>query len=95
MKVDTTTPFGREAAKSRSLYDGIQYRFEFPNGYGASVVRHTYSYGSNAGLWELGVTVDEHLTYESPITDDVIGYLTETDVAETLDRIAALPAVTS
>lgn len=93
-----TIPFGdtHTPAETRPLYDGIQHRYRFPNGYGASVVRHYGSYGSDQGLWELAVTVnaeDDRLTYATPITDDVLGRLTEADVASTLNAIAALPEV--
>lgn len=41
---------------SRVVYDtGIQYLVFYPNGYGASIVQHEFSYGGNRGLWELAV----------------------------------------
>ena len=71
---------------------GIQHIYEFPNGYGASVVRNPYSYGNESGLMELAVLgPDGSLCYTTPITDDVLGYLTPEDVGSTLDAIAALP----
>ena len=76
------------------------YRFE--NGYGASVVRGPWSYGGPDGLFEAAVLRqsddDDHrwpIDYSTPITNNVIGHLTEEDVQATLARIAALPAVTS
>ena len=33
-----------------------------------------------------------HIVYDTPITGDVLGHLTEEQVAETLASIAALPA---
>lgn len=70
---------------------GSRWKFDFPNGFGASVVND--GYGGDAGLFELGVLDrDGRLTYDTPVTDDVLGYLTESDVAEALDLIAALPA---
>ena len=70
---------------------GTQNKYEFPNGYGASVVKHDYSNGHEEGLWELAVLgQDGHLCYSTPITDDVIGWLTDEDVQRTLDQIAAL-----
>jgi hypothetical protein len=70
---------------------GIQYHFKADNGYGASIVKHRFSYGNEDDLWELAVTdKDGNLCYDTPITDDVIGYLTEQDVNDTLDQIAAL-----
>lgn len=76
----------------RSVMGGVQRRYEFPNGFGASVVRHEGSYGNRQGLWELAV-LDRagHLTYDTPITDDVIGHLSEIEVTALLYRIAALP----
>ena len=76
---------------------GEHHWFNFPNGYGASVVRFSVggfggSYGAESGLWELAVLDSAgHLTYETPITDDVLGYLSDAEVADTLDKIAALP----
>jgi hypothetical protein len=72
-------------------FRGIQARTEFDNGYGASVVKSTYSYGGSNGFYELAVTADGRLCYDTPITDDVVGYLTPGDVTELLGRIAELP----
>lgn len=78
---------------------GIQRLFRFDNGYGASVVRFWGSYGYAAGKWELAVIRWEAdsfgrrftLCYDTPITDDVLGWLSEEEVAEKLGQIAALP----
>ena len=80
----------------RKLNGGIQKIYEFKNGYGASVVRHIGSYGSQLGLWELAVVIINDynngnpifdLCYDTPITDDVIGYLTEKEVLKLLKKI--------
>lgn len=80
--------------KREPLFDGVQYLFRFPNNYGASIVKHLGSYGSRRDLWELAVIYfdgDEwDLTYDTEITDDVEGYLTDQDVLELLRRIQAL-----
>ena len=65
-----------------------QRRYAFPNGYGASVIND--GYGSEQGLFELAVLKDGHLTYQTPITNDVLGRLTAEEVESTLDKIAAL-----
>ena len=75
--------------------DGIRHAFMFPNGYGASVVKHKFSYGYEDDLFELAVIKnyddgDYHLCYETPITDDVLGYLTNDDVLKTLKQIKEL-----
>lgn len=70
-----------------------EYRkvFTFPNGYGASVVSHQYTYGGKEGLFEVAV-LDRHgdLTYTTPITNDVLGYLSFAEVGETLEAISQL-----
>lgn len=80
--------------KKKSLFDGVQYLFRFPNDYGASVVKHLGSYGHDRDLWELAVLVFDgdmwELTYDTEITDDVEGYLTDQDVLDLLERIRNL-----
>lgn len=75
---------------------GTQKLYRFDNDLGASVVRHQFSYGNTDGLWELAVIRwdgddDWQITYETPITEDVIGHLTDADVEALLALIAALP----
>lgn len=88
--ITTDKIFGFEPSWSRERYDGVHYHFYFDNGYGASVIRHEYSYGGDQGLWELAVLAGDLLCYNTEITDDVIGYLTEEEVEELLNRIKAL-----
>ena len=84
-------PFEHPASAHKHLLGGEQYRFKFDNGYGASIVRHCGSYGGGNGLWELAVTDHSgELLYDTPITDDVLGWLSEQDVASTLDAICRL-----
>lgn len=71
--------------------DGTQWLFAFPNGYGASVIND--GYGRREGLLELAVlNADGHIAYCTPITNDVLGWLTPDDVARVLDQIEDLPA---
>lgn len=65
---------------------------EFANGYAASVVCGPWTYGGEKGLFELAVMHDGKLDYTTPITNDVIGHLTEAQVEELLAQIEALPA---
>lgn len=78
-------------------FDRVQYIFRFGNNYGASVVKGHGTYGYERDLWELGVIYfyrpdknNYHLTYDTPITDDVEGYLTDEKVRELLKRIKEL-----
>jgi len=66
-------------------------RIMFDNGYGASVVIGPYTYGGEDGLYELAV-LDSNgkLTYDTPVTDDVEGYLSEEQVTDLLIKIQQL-----
>ena len=77
------------------LLDGtdMQHLYLFANGYGASVVQNRHSYGHNDGLYELMVLKDAVPCYDTPITSDVVGYLTADEVTELLRQIKALPTV--
>jgi len=77
--------------KKVKIHDGHGYIYEFDNGFGASVVKHSGSYGSDKGLYEIAVLdSDGDLCYSTPITDDVIGYANEDKVLDTLHRIKSL-----
>jgi hypothetical protein len=63
----------------------------FDNGYGASVVVGPHTYGGEDGLYELAVLDSNgNLTYETPVTSDVEGYLSEDDVTKLLEQIQNL-----
>jgi hypothetical protein len=80
---------------TRSLNGGSQKVYRFPNGYGASLIEGGFiAYGGR----EIGVLRffgegwdDYHLNYDTPVTSDVLGYLSEDDVPRILDQIASLP----
>lgn len=73
------------------------YEFRFKNGYGASVIRGPYSYGGPDGLFELAVLKRNRryprywdVTYDTPITSDVLGNLEVDDVVKVLEEISKL-----
>ena len=70
--------------------DGIQKVYQFPNGYGASVIKHKGSDGYDKGLWELAVLHEGELCYDTEITGDVIGYLNDPEVDNILGQISRL-----
>jgi len=71
--------------------NGVAARIMFKNGYGVSVVCHSFSYGGKNGLYELAVLdTDGEITYETEVTDDVIGHLTPEQVTETMAFIQVL-----
>jgi len=91
----------REPDFERPCNGGIQKVYIFPNGWGASVVRHSFSYGHEDGLWELCVLKytgsgdinkwkNWHLNYDHPVSQgDVRGYLSEDDVDRLVSEIEA------
>ena len=83
---------------------GTQKLWRFENGFGASVIQFkmmTGRYGSYTDddtEWELAVIKFEDgdddetftLTYDTPITDDVIGHLQGKDIVKILKKIQKL-----
>lgn len=66
----------------------------FPNGYGVSVIIGTFSYGGDEGLYECAVLKgkegNSELCYDTPITNDVIGYCDENKVTKIMKQIQDL-----
>ena len=77
-------------------FRGTQAILRFRNGYGCSIIQHDQSYGNEYGLYELAVikfTSDRWgITYDTPITDDVLGSLPTERIMELLPEIYSLPA---
>lgn len=87
--------FKYKAREINSINGGEQHLFKFMNGLGTSVVRHSISYGGEQGLWELAVIElkgedDWNITYDTEITDDVLGHLSIEEVNNILERITDL-----
>lgn len=87
---------GRQIRNQNTPYHMVQYVFEFPNEYGASVIKGNYTFGGSQNLWELGVIAfnedgEFYLDYETGVADDVVGYLTDVDVWKLLKQIKELP----
>lgn len=88
-------------------YGASVVRFKMPSSLSFGLLARTCadnetygSYTNNENEWELaviedikgeGLGVDYKLTYDTPITDDVIGHLEEDDVEKILLKISQLP----
>ena len=74
--------------------DGVAARHFFQNGYGVSVVRFPGSYGYEEGLYEVailkGLEENWEICYDTPITDDVIGYQSVEDIDNLLSQVESL-----
>ena len=78
---------------------GAHYIFKFPNGYGASVIKHIGSYGFSEDLWELaaikfhGLTEQMHdpdgwvICYIEKLDLNIEGSLTDEEVRKLLGDI--------
>lgn len=75
-------------------WEGTQAVKFFENGYGVSVIMSPYSYGGPDGLYEIavikGLEDEWEICYDTPITDDVMGYLTKEDVETVLNQVEKL-----
>ena len=76
------------------IHNGVQALVFFNNGFGASVVKSDFSYGGKEGLYELAVIMGDEdvweITYDSGVTIDVLGYLSEDEVEKFLNKIESI-----
>ncbi len=86
-----TTAFEELTFQPHPMGMGQQCIVQFSNGYGASIVQGPHTYGGSQGLYEIAVFgKDGNITYDTPITNDVLGYLSTQEVTETLKKIKEL-----
>ena len=71
---------------------GLYYYVEFPNGYGIDITKHNGTYGRESDLWEIAVMKDGDCCYDTPITDDVIGWLTDAEALHYAIEVMKLPS---
>lgn len=76
--------------KPHSIGNGVQAVMEFENGYGVSVVKFNGSYGYDQDLWEVAILYKGALTYNTHITNDVLGHQTEQDVTNVMEQVQLL-----
>ena len=79
--------------ETRELHGGIQKIYKFPNGYGASVVKHEGSYGYNLDKWEIAPLGERNEFIGISVLgwhDDVRGHLNDPQVDRILKQIADL-----
>ena len=84
-----------EEHKARSAGFRTHAVMLFENGYGVSVITGGSARADDEGPYELAVLRHEGdkrycLCYDTPITDDVVGYLTVDGVTELMRRVQEL-----
>lgn len=70
---------------------GIRARHTFPNGYAVSVIQGPHTYGGERGLFECAVVHSGKLIYDTPVCNDVDGWLNPEQVSNFMQRVADLP----
>ena len=84
---------GNIDVKNIPSLDGVAYfamHINFPSLYGASIISKPGSYGYEQGLYELAVLYDGIITYNTDITDNVVGYITEDEAVDLVKRISKI-----
>jgi len=64
----------------------------FDNNYGVSVLFGSCFYSNGIDTYEVAILFDGALTYNTEITSDVIGHLSEDEVTEIMEMVQSLPA---
>ena len=67
-----------------------QARMDFDNKYGVSVITGDSAYTSDSEPYEVAVMLNGSLTYDTDITDDVIGHCTEKMVTDIMKKVEKL-----
>lgn len=80
-EIDGITAIDNEIYKG-----GPHVTVSFANGYQASIIKHPGSYGV-----ELAVVHGGRIVYDTPVTDDVLGWLDEGELRDALVAISHLP----
>lgn len=70
----------------KQIHNGYQLIFSFKNDYGASVIEHDHSNGLEIAVLD----GDGKITYDTPITDDTLGYLSHVEANAILEEISKL-----
>ena len=79
--------------ETRKVNGGIQKIYKFPNGYGASVIKHKGSYGYDLDKWEIApLGQQDEFIGQSVFEwyDDVQGYLNDPQVDRILKQISLI-----
>lgn len=78
---------------SYTSYGASQIVLRFTNGRGASIISGNGTYGVELAV----ICFNGHggwvLDYSTPVTDDVMGWLSESELAAALEQIDSLPPV--
>jgi hypothetical protein len=81
----------------KSINKGMQLLFRFDNNYGVSLVSNSFSYGNKQEKFEIAIIKfnsedgdNFELTYDTHITNDVLGYQSKEDVISVIEKVILL-----
>ena len=74
---------------SHGIGNGVQARMDFNNDFGISVIKFKGSYGY-PNLWEAAVFYKENITYNTDITNCVLGNQSDDDITLLMKQIQLL-----
>lgn len=72
------------------ICDGTHAIINFNNGYGVSVVCGEWFYSNGVDTYELAILYNGRITYDTGITDDVMGYLSSYEVTDIMKKVQEL-----
>ena len=89
-------PLAKEAEKlpnylRREYAESKHAKMFFENGYGISVLFGSMFYSNGVDSYEVGVLKGGTLCYDTPITNNVIGYIPAAEVSDIMRKIQELP----
>ena len=89
--MNTIKDYNKYIIDINAYHKGMQVVFQFDNGYGLSVVSHSFSYGHEDELFEIGILKFHpdgtyELTYETPITGDILGHQSKEDLINVIEQ---------
>ena len=63
---------------------------EFENGYGISVIFGEQFYSNGVDTYEVAIIKDNHVCFDTPLTDTVLAYQSEDEVTEIMRKVQEL-----
>ncbi len=93
MKTFKDLEFGKHpiAGSNNEYFKSAKHAvMNFDNGYGISVVLGKFAYSNGIDTYEAAVLFKGELTYNTHITNDVKGHLSEIEVTEMMEQIQKL-----
>ena len=75
---------------SKQYGNAKQAIFNFANEYGVSVILGECYYSNGIDTYEVAILKDGQITYDTPVTNNVIGYLKSSEVSEIMSQVQEL-----